>query len=321
MRLIESNAEIKRHNSSVTVQLEVESIQSFLDDAENTHIIPAIGREAFTALVNDKAGYTESSKQKTLLLILQKACVNFALHYYADNGALVIDDSGIAVLYSEKKRPASDKKLLAFKRQCLSVGYNSLELAISYLEANVNDFAEYKTSAERIENRSRFINSSREFPQKMPVSAALYATLKAIITNEEDSIIANMLGDTFLSSFRTKFLANTLSATESALLKKIRDVIGSNTLLKGITYKLVDVQANGSYIHHDTVGGISGNVENKEPAELDRLRMINEQLRFDAAADLERLRKFLKDNAANLTGYVVPAEVTINDPDSNIYFL
>ncbi|MFD2163673.1 DUF6712 family protein [Paradesertivirga mongoliensis] len=321
MSLIDTNAEIKRHNSSITTQLEVASIQSFIDDAENNHLIPAIGRAAFDALVAGKADYADGSKEKTLLLALQKACVNFALHYYSDNGGLIIDNAGIAVLTSTTKRPASDKKLISFKRQAFNSAHNSLELAVSFLEANIADFAIYAASDERVENRSRFINTSREFPQKIPVTAALYTRLKAIISKEEETIIFNMLGDDLLTDIRTKFLANNLTPTEKTLVTKIRHVIGSNAIRKGITYGLVDVEATGSYVHRDTVGGISGNVENRDPAELDRLKPVMQQLACDYESDLERLRIFLKDNVANLTGYTAPTEVVVNDPDSNVYLM
>lgn len=319
------NEELKKHNSAINSTLDIESIQSFLDKAIDQHLIPAIGRAQFDKVVADKTAEAPSPESTTLLLILQRAAVNFALGYFADFGALQISNSGIFVTKSDKTLPASDKKLMALKRQAFADGYAALEMALQYLESKIDQFPLYLSSEERANNRSRFINSSRDFPQKLVISPELFDSLKAIISKVEEEYILPVLGDDLNDQIREKLQTNTLTATDKKLIEHVRKAVASLTLADAIPYRLVNFDGTGAYVKSDTVGGISGNVENRNPAEMNRLQATMCKLSSDGEADLERLRKFLNANTAAYNTYQQSTMANLtkvnDDPNSSVYFL
>lgn len=319
------NAELKKHNSAISKDLDIESIQTFIDKAINHHLVPAIGQAQFDAIVAAKPDLQPNSKEATLLFALQRTATNFALGYYADFGAVQISDAGISVAKSETRLPASDKKIMALKRQSFAEAYASLELVTLFLEAHLPDFPLYAASEEHRNNRSRFINSSRDFPQKIRVDAELFETIKSIISQVEDNYILNVLGDDVNEALRERMLNDTLTALDNSLLILIRKAVGSLAIAEAIPYRLVGFDGTGAYVRSETVGGISGNVENKNPADMQRLQVTMNKLAQDGEADLERLRLWLNKHIAEYTGYTTStmASLTkVNDnPDSSVYFL
>jgi hypothetical protein len=325
MRLITTNQDIKKHFSSVSAGFEIESIESFLTDGIEQHIIPAVGRAFYAELIAALETVEPGSKLETAIFILQKAEVNFALGYFSNSGALEISDAGINVTKSDKRLPASDKKLMQFRRQCIADGYNALELAVDFLELNIADFATYGASDNHKINRCLFINSSRDFPQTLPVSAELFASLSSILANIEVEFIEPLLGEDVTDQLRAAILNNTLTDPQKDLLKRIRKVVGSRTLAEAIPYKLVNLDATGAYTYSDTVGGISGNVENRNPAELNRLQLSMNKLVNQSEADLESLRKWLNKHKEEFAGYeesTAASLASINtNPSSGLYFI
>ncbi len=324
MALLDSIEEIKRHNSAVSGDLDLINIQSFIDDAENQHLIPAIGRGQYNAILTGKSGFSEDSKEQTLLLILQKAAVNFAFGYYTNFGAVEISNAGIHVSKADKRLPASDKKVLALRRQSMTGGYAALELAVLFLEQNIDDFPTYKGSPEHHNNRSGYINSSGEFPQDLVVSAELYQRLRGIQLKMEEDYIDVVLGTSIANAVRAQILENSIEEKYVPVLQKVRRALASLTLANPLSFQLVSIDPTGTYVFSDTVGGISGNVENRTPADLDRLKITMNKLRQEANADLERLRIYLNENKGQFESYTestASVMATINDnPDLNVYF-
>ncbi|KAA8483760.1 hypothetical protein BDE36_1774 [Arcticibacter tournemirensis] len=325
MALIDNDIELKKHNSSITKQLSVPSIQSFLADAETKYIIPAVGRAQFNATVAAKPTIVVGSNAETLLLALQKASVNFAIAEYANFGAVSIDDSGLFVRKSDSKAPASDKKVMALREQSMSAGYDAIELAVDFLEEHISDFPVYAASDEHIENRSRFINSSREFPQKLPVNPTLFASIKSIISKVEDDYIVTVLGDDLDGQLRTKIRNKSLTELDKELLRMIRKAVGSIAIAEAIPYRLVSFDGTGSYVRSETVGGISGNVENRSPAEIQRMQVTMNKLVTDGESDLERLRLWLNKHTTEYNTYTPSTMAVLNQvnesTDGAVYFL
>lgn len=325
MALIDNNTELKRHNSSITGQLNIASIQSFLDDADNKYLIPSIGRAQFDDIVTSKPTIVAGSSKETLLLALQKAAVNFAIAEYSDFGAVQITNSGIGVVKTDNVLPASDKKLMKLRQQSERAGFAALELAVDFAEEHLSDFPLYAASDEHLANRSLFINSSREFPQKLPVAPDLFAGLKAIIAKVEDEYLLPLLGEDLFADIKEKILAKSLQEIDRELLRKIRIAVGSLAIAEGIPYRLVSFDGTGTYVKSETVGGISGNVENRNPAEIERLQYTMNKLVKDGCEDLERLRKWLNTHAVNYPTYTKSTSDVLNqvndDPSSPVYFL
>lgn len=325
MALFDNITEVKRHNSAVTGDLGLTNIQSFIDDAVNSHVIPKIGRAQYNALITGKGGFASDSIQMTMLLLIQKAVASFTIAYYSANGAVEISDAGIHVTKTEKRLPASDKKILALRRQNLTAGYAALEMAVIYAEGNKGTFTQYAASDERPINLSGYINTSVEFPQTIQIDAELYSRVRSIQLKVEEDLIDTILGTTVAETLRDHILNGGLLDPEKELLKKIRRALAPLTIAEAIPYQLVSLDPTGAYVFSDTVGGISGNVENRTPAELQRLQVTMNKLSMDGEKYKESLRLWMNDNIDSFTGYTASTAASMADinknVDGNVYFM
>lgn len=322
MALIDTNTELKRHNSSVTVSLDVASLQSFLDDAINKHIVPAVSREVYDLLL--PKNFAAGSAEETILLLVQKSAVNFAIAYYTDFGAVLLSNSGAQVAKSNNLLPASDKKILQLRRQSMSSGYTSLELAVEFLEKNLTAFTTaYQASEAHAENRSRYINSSLEFNKACPkqIDAQLFSAVKSVQGEVEDREILAVLGEDLADRIRGKILNGGASEIELKLIRKIQKALAPLAMAGAIPYNMITMDASGIYQLSDTVGGISGNVENRAPASEKALQAAMVRLISSGESALQDLRTFLADNAAEFQEDYTPPEDVDMTTDKGLYLL
>lgn len=323
MELITSGLEIKRHNSAVVVGIQLSGVKSFIDDAINKNILPKIGRETFTEIVNARESLT--AIQKPLFDLLQKACVGFMMAYYSTSGAIQINDGGISVLKGSNFLPASDKKLMALRKDSFEKGYESLELALEYLEAYINDFTTYKNSSERKENRSLLINTSYEFQNSgvnIGNSSQLYQILRTYQVDAERTYINPLLGDELNDLIRGLIIEGGATPIQMQLINEIRRPLANFTMLEAIPYMAVSIDATGIYKLSESVGGMAANVETKASADVSSLQAAMFRLQAKADNQIEQLRKWIAKHKSEFIQYIVPTTVDFNDdPNSNIYIL
>jgi hypothetical protein len=323
MAFIDHSSEIKKHNSAVDKVIDLTNVQSFIDDAINTKLIPGIGRDQYESLIAGKLGFADGTKQKTVFDLLQKAGVNFMLGEYTDSGALIISNAGISVAKGNNSMPASDTKLMKFKRKCLNDGFNNLELAIQFLEKNVVDFPLYGASDERKSNNALMINSSMEFQAagvNIGSSAQLYNTLRIYQQAVEENNIIPILGSGFYDAFKALSLVGGLGPKQAKLLEQLRKAIAYFTMLEAIPYMAVSLDASGVYELSQTIGGSSANLDSRSPASTQRLQMAMGQFYNRANTQINTIEAYLKANSTDFPLYVVPGSVSINDGSaSNVY--
>lgn len=325
MALIDTAEELQAANSSITKQLSVSSLQSFLDTAEWNIITPVVGFEQLQELIAGKDAFAEGSAELQALRLLQRAAVNLALAEYAAFGAVVVDDMGIGVLSGDKKAPASDKKVMALRKQASAYGWGALEQCLRFFENNLGRFAKYTASGERKANLSCFISFSTDFPQKVRVSAELLFGLRAVVEQCQDNYLGNLLGEALINRLKDSIYNRIISPAESQALTYIRRALGSVVLAEAVALRLATLDVTGLYQLSETVGGISGNVENRSSADLNRVEAIMNKLRRDGEADLERLRKWLNEHSAEFPEYAKSTSDVLGsmneNPDSKIFFI
>lgn len=323
MVLIESIADVKKYNSAVGNNLELVNIQSFIDDAINFQIVPAVSYELLTALVTARTiGFTPL--QRRVYELLQKSIIGFALDNYADNGAVIISNSGIGVLKSTGSAPASDKKLIQLKKSNLKSAYAALELAVLVLEENNVLFPAYRDSNERKINLSLLINNSAEFQQagiQIGNDAQLFNSLKPYIQNAAEIYILPMIGEELFDLLIESVKEKSLNDINKKLLKKIQKPLAAFALAEAIPYRAVSIDSKGIFELSETVGGISGNVENRNAAQEKRLSAVMTGLTVRAEQELEALRKYINQNAEVLEINKIADEVRNDGNSPNVYFL
>jgi len=321
MALLDTILDIKRHNSALSGNIKIDNLQSFINEGLDRHIYHAIGYDQVANLVAAKQ--TASLKQKRMLDLLQKAAVGFMVYYWADQGAVQFSDMGIHVAKDSTKLPASDKKIIALKKQNISSGYAALETAVTFLEDNINDFPVYKESAQHARNRALLINTATEFQGSgvnINQDARLYATLRTYQETIELTYIEPVLGYDIKEALHQAILNNSLSTEQQQLLKRVRKAVAAYTMAEAIPYMVLSMDASGIFELSETVGGISGNVENRSSASDKRLAIAMNRYQMSAEQHLESLRKYLVSHKDDF-GYITPEQININDNYQNVFFI
>jgi hypothetical protein len=225
---------------------------------------------------------------------------------------------------SEKTAPASDKKLMQLRKYNLKKGYAALEMLINYLEDNIILFPYYEASDAHKKNRGLLINQTLEFQEsgvQLFDNYQLYKTLKIHQANAEETFLQPTLGQTISDNLYAKILANNLTADEKSLLKKVQKPLAAFTMAEAIRSKAVTIDADGVFQLSETVGGISGNVENRNPPSDQLLNRAACGFTMRGEQELETLRQYLTANHEKYS-YTIPTAVNINDGSApNVYLM
>ncbi|GAA4327428.1 hypothetical protein GCM10023149_30800 [Mucilaginibacter gynuensis] len=319
-RLINSTEELKSVVGAVQSDLVFEAIQSFVDDAEINHIIPAIGYPLYDALREP----TTDIKKIRALMLLRKAVANFAIHYYVAFGSVQISESGIFVTKTDRVLPASDKKTLQLRLQSRADGFKGLEAAIIYLESNLNDFAEYANDVAHAQNTRLYTNTCAEFSQGFDLhgNVEAFTRFKFVIETVEQNYIDNLLGSTLTTALRSAVLNNTASADQKKLLAKIARVTPLLTVAEAIPYRLVEFDNSGMITSSIVSNG--DNVEASTAGDMKRLQALMNATLQKGLSQLAILTKWLNDNAGLFPGYAtsdLSANSKLNDEERGVYFI
>jgi hypothetical protein len=329
MSLIKLTAELKLHLSSVDKDYKIASLQSFIDGAEQDILVPWIGREIYDDLHAEYNAGTAAGKKLQVLFFLQKAVTNLAFLLAADSGSFRISDSGFYVSVSETNKPVSDKKMSEFKKGRRESGYNALEQAVEFMEANIDevDFALYKASDQHLQHRAYFINSATEFTRyfkKINNSAYLFYQLSDALSLAERKYIRPVLGYTFFAALKAKVLAKTLNAKEKELLLNINRALANYTIAMGLPGLQVEMDGKQIVIGSSPAYGNSENVENKAAASPQQISAVVNAAFAAGETELTELEDYLAANAADFGEYIVPEaaeDFLMNDPEAPTYFV
>ncbi|MDX3913773.1 MAG: hypothetical protein QHC79_09555 [Pseudosphingobacterium sp.] len=318
MKFINSSPQIKQYNSSVTVNLSFESMESFLQDAENK-VIAIIGEETADAI---------AASTDFVATLVKAAVVNFALADYSDSGALLISDSGMHVVKGDSKLPASDKKIVAFKRSCVEKAWKALEGAIYQMELHVEDWPIWYLSADRKRYLSNLLNFSNDIEEhtRMLVTPSLFQRLRSEINRCEEDSIQPLLGEAVFDSLRLRYIEHALSDLDRQLIKRIVKAVAPLSIAYSIPYLAVEIDANGVYqLSQVALSSQSDNIEQKSSPQARTLQNTMNRLITTGEAELESLRKWMNKNKSGFPGYtdnVIAPMASINDdPSSGVYFM
>lgn len=321
MKFITTDSQIKEYNSSVTVDLSFESLRSCLQDAE-TKIITIIGEENADAI---------ASTTDFVANLMRAAVVNFALFDYSDSGQLLIGDEGMYVLKSETKLPASDKKIISFKRGCVEKAWKAFETALSIMESKYIDWPIWYLSDERKKYLNSIVNFSSEieYYSTLKITPHLFQKIRSEIRNVEEDSIQQILGDDVFNQFRLRCLSHSLDELDRELLKRITRAVAPLSIAYSIPYLSVEVSNEGVYqASQSALASQSDNIEVRASASTRTLQNTMLRLISKGEAELETLRKWMNKNQSSFPGYggntIAPMASINQDPDlkdSGVYFM
>jgi len=319
---VTTDDQLKAAVSSVTVDLRLESIGSDLRYAES-EFIRLIGSVAANEL--------KENDDHLATVYIRSAAVNLALAHYADSGSLLISDSGMHVSKSNNLVPASDKKIVAFKRGRFQDGWGYFEKCVAQMEAAGETFSGWLASEERARYMALFVDYSFELDMysKVRVTPDLFQRLRSEIRKTEVDLISPVLGSTVWTELKSRKRGEGggLTGMWQLLLEQVLRALGPLAVSEALPYQMVEVGKDGVFqLSEAALSSTSDNIEARNVVQQRVMSGLLTRLVSEGEAELERLRKFINANRNALDGapcHEIAPMANINKglDDSNIYFL
>lgn len=316
MKYLTTPEQLKLANSSIAIDFQIASIESFINLVE-IELLQLIGETTLDKILTDPIAIN----------ILRRAITDLSLAQYTNSGSVLLGNSGIYVSKSDRTLPASDKKLLNFKTEALERGWNYVEQLVVYLESKSVEYNEWKDSEERKSYFSTLFGNSTEFTSfgGLSISAHLFKVLKPIIQRVEEDYLNLNFGESFVENLRTKRLSDDMTPALKKLERKFMQIVAPLALAEAIPLNLVSIKEGGVYQSSVVaLGNSSDNVQAFTSAEINKLSMVMGKLDSEGIARLTQVKKWLKENVNDYPEHRVPTEISreaLNTTDSNIYLL
>jgi hypothetical protein len=330
MNLIKTIDEVKAAFSNIDKDYNINSLKSFIDDAEKNILVNWIGQAFYDVMLTAYNNPDIAGKKAQLVPYLQKAIAHLALWKSADSGSFRINDAGFYVTVTATNKPVSDKKLEKFELGRREDGYRGLEQAIAFLEANIGeaDFEAYANSDERLNNKANFINNAADFTRyytMMDYSAYMFFKLRVSVGFCERKFINPVLGNGFAETLKANLIDNTLTADQRKLMPYIKRALANYSIAYGASSIGLQFDGSGIIVQSQPSTGTFDVGVMKTAATSAQLNPIIKDALSMAQTELRSLEDYLISNAGSLPGYVLPTDtgddLDVNDPDAPTYFV
>lgn len=291
--------------ASVSAASNFASIAPHIANAERDYLVPLIGQAMYDELqefydAELPAVLTDVQvKTAELLRLSQSAVINIAYWIGFDLLNAHVTDAGF-------KRTESDGVKGLFKYQEANLknyfrtnGFNGLDTVLQYLEANIDDFDEFKLSQAFTLFREAFIPGTDIFNQIVFInkSRLTFLRMKPHMQLIEDTDIAPILGPVAYAFIKAEMVKDSPATKVTALLSYIRKPVAFLASALLMEESGADLTDNGLYFTQ-TVAGFNNDTDHK-PSAADRIAILVMRNRAIGNAYLDQLRNYLAAHAAD----------------------
>lgn len=310
MRYFKNDSEFKAACSALDSGFQIDSIRTYVQDQEYK-IESLIGEATAEAILSDP----------DLLEVMRGCVANLALAAYTSSGAVMVSNAGIQVATGSNRAPASDKKLMAFKRDATERGWSNFERLISMLERRKPEA--WISSVERKLYLNTLFANSMEFGPfgGVGITATVFQGFKNTIENIQDDLLLPVLGRELLDrliSYNTHLIND---VNDKKLQRLCMRIVAPQVVADALRYNAIELNEQGVYQSSVTSG--SDNIEAKSSAASSAVMRTIYRLTNESEACLVKLNKFLKEHAnvyASSKASVYPGDTLNQELDSNVYF-
>lgn len=231
---------------------------------------------------------------------------------YLPFGAIHISDSGVYVISTGDRKPISDAKLHKISQQLSDSGFNFIEKTMEFLEANLDEFPEYKNSEARKETISFFITSAKEFTRFVNIrsSRITFMALLPVMGSVEETWLTKRIGADVKAALLERRNNNALTDADKKLLPKIKRAVAFMTTADAAQVLSVELRNDSILINEFTSSESTIRAYRPDPSVLEEF-----QATYTAKADevMDEILELIK-----------PASVTTDssiNSDSGFYLV
>lgn len=257
MSLFTDFSEVKRFIGA-DANNELGTLEPYFEDAARDFLIPVMGQAEYDLL---EANFPDSltPAQEKILPIAQNVIANFGYYLYADDGTMVINDSGFMRVEHSDAKSAYQWQVREFKTRRWTNGWRAAEKLAKEMYANMSDYALWQTSDERTEYNRIFVWHTLQMKRYFRIDSwgTMWALHAEFIRVQED-VLSPMITPELYDSVLDDIMTDSLSADTEPLLPLISAVQVAGVLKSaaldfgfefgkdGLTKSEVDKSANNS---------------------------------------------------------------------------
>jgi len=338
-----------RTASSINISNTIDPWLPYIQDAEETFIIPVIGIDmyyAILAIIEDNikpiedptfeadpgikpgpgSGLTAEELQLSFIDKLRNAEALYALYLGIDEMSLSISSAGIQVIASDTHKPAPQYQIMNLKETYITRAHRQIDVALAFFMEN-----EEAIEMDPLVPSPYFIRNAAEFQLQADIhsSRRVFLSLLPIIASVEKKYIIPTLSLVFFNDLKDKFQNSDLNDDEQLIIDMITPALAHLTMARALLEISIDVLDWGIF---NNASNSFNSIATKTQVNSERIARMVDANQRDGEAELKMLQEFL-DNNASASKYAlyynssrfVGAESSgkrgefINDPANSIF--
>jgi len=293
MSLIVTTEDLKNY-VSVSIGLEIETLNPYLEQVERDYLKPLIGTDTYDQIA---AGTSSSGGDiNELTKITKLAVADLALWKWTDSiGPVSISSKGIQRIESSSMKSAYKYQEVAVIEAFKIGGFNGLDAILEYLEANIDKYPDFENSENYTVFKQYFIRSATDFNKYFFINSSRLVFLKvqSFIQQVEDFDILQLIGQELFDEAKAEYQLNDYTGKNEELVAHIQKAIPPMTIYRGLTelhFNIADKRLFFVSSYSDA------SREQRSAVSLNDLQAMARSAQKTAQAYLETIRKYLADN-------------------------
>ncbi|HCY41769.1 MAG TPA: hypothetical protein DHV48_10500 [Prolixibacteraceae bacterium] len=278
-------------------------------NAETAYICPLLGTEMFAKLQEffDNPPSAELAEEQKiigeLLKKVQKSLIHLAYWMGFQVLNATISDGGFKRSENEKMKSLFKYQEDELKEYFKNAGFNALDEVLEYLEGNMEQFSDFKTSANWTILKSAFIPDTKTFDSIIFINSSrlTFLRLKSFSGLVEDLSIKPILGEAIFTEIKTEMVKVEVPAKVKNILPYIRKAVAYLSASRLMEESGSDLTEKGLYFESTSAG--FKNDRSKQPSNPEQVAALAARYRAIGESYLEQLKSYLIAHPQDWPGY------------------
>ena len=281
-----------------------DSIVPHIKNAESDYLIPLIGTDMYNyihaiyqyTINHEFDGSACDEKTELLIEIIQSALVHLAFWIGYDVLNAHITDGGFKRIESDTVKGLYKYQEDNLKNYLKSCGFNQLDHLLGYLEANIEDFEDYKNSENYTQFKSMLVQTTDQFNETVFInkSRLTFLRVKAHMKIIEETEIKGLLGSAVYSYIKQEIIKDSPDQRVTDLLPMLRKPIIFLATALLMEESGADLTDKGLYFKSAKAVGV--NSTEMTPSSDLRISVLVNRYRNYGKSYLDQLYSYLQDN-------------------------
>jgi len=291
--LINSTSELQEY-ISVSGSLDFDLVLPYVKKAERKYLEPIFTKTELQNIITATEGIKKDVQE-----ILSDASANFALLLALPVIAVDFSNIGLTVSNNESIKQAEWWQVKDLKRSLADSAYSSIDETLILMEANADDFSDWKSSESYTVFKELLVNRTDIFDKYFPIkkSRRTFLALKHFIEEVQDEYVLAPLGTATLDLL----LGDSDKVNVKQVKKLLQKGIVAMTIAKVADTATFELTDTGLFYRWEELPG-----EKTKLVPDKNLQRLREQKETAADNYFRQALKIIMDNPADFPDYSIP---------------